>query len=139
MTILSAKYANSERSVVEAQTVESGAVLVPLSGPDFSGGWQAVYSAWAQSNETAAYVELVRSRSVSEHLAAFGFDAIALVNLLDTAAKFAAQGVPLPPKCAATREWINAAQLAYASGQTLPDAPYTLPEILAEIAPLLQP
>ncbi|GAT35625.1 hypothetical protein TSACC_3696 [Terrimicrobium sacchariphilum] len=139
MTITSARYANVERSAVEVQTVEAGAVLVPLDGPDVSGGWRVMYSAWAQSNETTAYIAPVRSQSVSEHLAAFGFDAIALVNLLDTAAKFSAQGVPLPQKCAATREWINAAQLAYASGQTPPDAPYTLPGLLAEIAPLLQP
>lgn len=139
MTIVSAKFANPERSVAEVQTLESRAVLVPLDGADISGGWREVYSTWAQSNETAAYIEAIRFRSVSEHLAAFGFDAIALVNLLDTAAKFAAAGVPLPPKFAATRAWINAAQVAYASGQTLPDAPYTLPETLEEIAPLLQP
>lgn len=139
MTILSAKYANAGRSAVEALTVESRGVLVPLAGPDFSGGWQAVYSEWVQKNETAAYIEPVQTRSVFDHLASFGFDAIALVNLLDTEAKFAAQGVPLPEKCAATRAWINAAQVAYASGQTLPDAPFTLPELLAEIALLLQP
>lgn len=139
MTILSARFANSERSTVELLTVESGAVSVPLNGPDFSGGWQKVYSAWAQGNETAAYVEPVRTRSVSEHLASYGFDAIALVNLLDIQTKFAANDVPLPEKCAATRSWITAAQVAYASGQALPDAPYTLPELLNEIAPLLQP
>ncbi|GAT33301.1 hypothetical protein TSACC_21714 [Terrimicrobium sacchariphilum] len=139
MTITAAKYANAQRSIVEVQTLEAGAVLVPLDGPDVSGGWRDVLYRWVEFFSPDPYIEPVQTRSVSEHLAAFGFDAIALVNLLDTAAKFAAQGVPLPPKCAATREWINAAQLAYASGQTLPDAPYTLPELLAEIAPLLQP
>ncbi|PTX99162.1 hypothetical protein DB345_01955 [Spartobacteria bacterium LR76] len=138
MTIVSAKFANPERSVVEVQTLESGAVLVPLDGQDISGGWRDVYSIWTQSNETAAYIEAIRFRSVSEHLAAFGFDAIALVNLLDTAAKFAAAGVPLPPKFAATRAWINAVQVAYAAGETLPDAPCRLPEVLEEILPLLK-
>lgn len=133
--IMVAKFANSERSVVEVQTVEAGAVLVALDGPDISGGWREAYSAWP--GETQACVAPVVLRSVVDHFLAFGFDAIALVNLLDTAAKFAAAGTPLPSKCAATRAWINAAQVAYASGQTLPDAPHTLPELLAEIAPLL--
>ncbi len=139
MKILFAKFANADCSVVELRTVEAGAVLVPLDGPDVSGGWQEVYAAWAQGNETDAYVEPIQTRSASEHLAAFGFDAIALVNLLDIQTRFAATGIPLPEKCAATRSWITAAQVAYASGQALPDAPYTLPELLNEIAPLLQP
>jgi len=103
MTIAFAKYANDERSVVEVQTVEAGAVLVSLNGPDVSGGWREVYSAWAQSNETAAFVAPVVRHSASDHLASFGFDTIALVNHPDTEAKFTAQGVPLPPKCAADR------------------------------------
>lgn len=54
-------------------------------------------------------------------------------------ARFAARGVSLPLKCAATRAWINAAQVACASGQALPNAPFHLPELLEEIAPLTQP
>jgi len=139
MIIVSAKFANHERSVVEVKTLESGPILVPVDDPDFSGGWRDVYSAWAQSNETAAYITPVPTRTAVEHFAAFGYDTIALLNLSDVERKFSAQSVDIPEKCAATRAWINAVQVAHASGQTLPDAPYTLPEILEEIAPLLQP
>ncbi len=138
MKILSAKYANADRSVVEVQTVESGAVLVPLDGPDFSGGWQEVYLAWAGLHETAAYFEPVRTRTVVEHFTTFGFDAFALLNLSDVERKFSVQSVDLPPKFAATRAWINAVQVAYAAGETLPDAPCRLPEVLEEILPLLK-
>ncbi|MBN8708996.1 MAG: hypothetical protein BGO12_19775 [Verrucomicrobia bacterium 61-8] len=139
MTIIFAKFANASRSSVELLTVEAGSVIVSLDGRDVSGGWQEVYSEWAPENETAEYVEPARTRAVSEHLASFGFDAIALLNLSDVERKFAAQPVDLPPKCATALSWVNAVQVAYASGQTLPDAPCTLPELFAEIAPLLKP
>ena len=138
MTIVSAKFANSQRSVVEAKTVEAGAVLVPIEGPDFSGGWQEVYLAWAGAHETVAYVEPVRVRSAVEHFAAFGFDAFALLNLSDVERKLSSLSIDLPPKFAATRAWINAVQVAYAAGETLPDAPCRLPEVLEEILPLLK-
>ncbi len=137
MTITTAKFSNPERSVVEVQAGGAGAVLVALDGPDIFGDWREAYSAWP--GETPTCVAPVVRRSVVDHFAAFGFDAIALLNLSDVERKFAAQPVDLPPKCATALSWVNAVQVAYASGQTLPDAPCTLPELFAEIAPLLKP
>lgn len=135
MTIISAKFANVENSVVDVQTEEAGSVLVVLDGPDISGGWRDAYSAW--TGETQAYVAPVSRRSVVEHFAAFGFDAIALLNLSDVERKLAAQSIELPPKCAATRAWIDLVQVAYANGYNLPDAPHFFSELLPEIAQLL--
>jgi hypothetical protein len=55
VTILSAKYANPHGSVVVAQTVEAGAELVYLDGPEISGGWREIYLAWREDHETEDY------------------------------------------------------------------------------------
>jgi len=57
MTIIDAKYANPSLSAVVVQTVEAGAVLVPVDGDDFSGGWRDVYLNWSEDHETEAYSE----------------------------------------------------------------------------------
>ncbi len=137
--IVLAKFANPEGLVVEAQTFGSRPVLVPFDGPDISGAWRDVYLGWAMENETQGHVVPASRRTAADRLAGFGFDAFALVNHFDTERKLSAQSLDLPPKCAATRAWIDAVQIAYASGQTLPDAPFTLPELLEELTPLSQP
>lgn len=58
--------------------------------------------------------------------------------MADVVIALAKIGIDLPPKFAATRAWINVVQVAYAAGETLPDAPYSLPEVLEEIFPLLK-
>lgn len=50
MTILSATYCDADSSAVIAETIEAGAVLIPVSGDDYSGGWQAVLAEWSLTN-----------------------------------------------------------------------------------------
>jgi hypothetical protein len=57
MIILCAKYANPDKSVANTTTDISGEVFVPLTGEDFSGGWQPVLWAWMVNNRIADYEE----------------------------------------------------------------------------------
>lgn len=62
--IISARYSNAGRLAGEVLS-STGLSIIPLEGPDISGGLREVYLFWAQSNETAAYVAPVVRRSVS--------------------------------------------------------------------------
>jgi hypothetical protein len=57
MNIFAARYSNPQKSVANATTDIAGEVAVPLTGKDFSGGWQPVLWAWMVNNRIADYEE----------------------------------------------------------------------------------
>ena len=57
-----------------------------------------------------------------------------LINLLQVLKD---RNITIPPKMLAVQEWTTACTLAYASGTEFPPMPFTYPEVLAEVLPLL--
>lgn len=57
MNIFSARYCSQDKSTAVVSTDIAGDVGVPLSGPDFSGGWQSVLWAWMTTNRIQPYEE----------------------------------------------------------------------------------
>jgi hypothetical protein len=67
-----------------------------------------------------------------------GYTVFDLLNLSDIERHFEAENIPLPEKSTAVRQWVNAVRTAFLINQTPPTAPYTLGEVLEEIAALTQ-
>ena len=55
MNIFSARYCSPNMSVALAATDIAGEVLVPLSGDDFSGGWQPLLWEYQTTHTIAPY------------------------------------------------------------------------------------
>lgn len=143
MTIVAAKFANSEDSSVVLQTAQAGAVLIQLgNAPDVSGGWQDEYIRWSQhGGYTAPYVEVVPVETAESFTASQGYGLFALLDLLDMERKLDFDEIPMPTKAAAVRAWVDSVRLAFATGQApeqAPEpAPFTYQEVQAEVLALL--
>lgn len=138
MTILSAQFANSAGTAVTLITQEAGSVLLDLSAEsDASGGWREIYLAW--TGETSAFIDASPTTSMEKFAESQGYSAFDLLNLSDVERDLQVQGIPLPPKSAAVRQWVNDVRAAFITQQQPPVAPYSLSEVMTELSSILIP
>ena len=132
MNILTARLSNAEGSVVEASTAEAGNVLIPVSGPDHSGGWQVVYGKWLQQGgQVRPFVEPVRESSEAFMLR-HGFGIFQLLDLKDLEDKLRAASIEIPVKALSLRAWIDSVRASYFSNEPPGNPPHSYQEVVQE-------
>jgi len=140
-------------STADESPREPGVFLIPIHAttqpaPEIPAGKRAIFSEgeWGlvdfpisgQDPETEPEPEPEPAMTMERFALSQGYTVFDLLNLSDIERHFEAENIPLPEKSTAVRQWVNDVRTAFLTNQTPPTSPYTLGEVLEEIAALTQ-